>query len=76
MAIIEVARIQVRRGRETVSGPPKSIKNPNASWELQPGELGWAEDTQRLWIGKSISEGASDNLATQLLTENYLPGIC
>jgi hypothetical protein len=75
MAIIEVARIQVRRGRETVSGPPKSINNPNASWELEPGEFGWAEDTQRLWIGKRVSEGASDNLATQILTENDLPGI-
>ena len=44
MAVIEIAKIQVRRGQESVTGVP----------QLDPGELGWAEDTQHLYIGKRI----------------------
>lgn len=62
MAIIELAKIQVRRGQENVTGEPT----------LSPGEFGWAQDTEHLWIGKSISEGAPDNLNTRILTENDL----
>jgi hypothetical protein len=62
MAIIELAKIQVRRGQENVTGEPT----------LSPGEFGWAQDTEHLWIGKSIGEGAPDNLNTRILTENDL----
>lgn len=59
MPVIEIARIQVRRGQETTTGMP----------QLAPGEFGWAEDTQRLFIGKRISEGAVDDNNTRILTE-------
>lgn len=62
MAILEIAKIQIRRGQENVTGEPT----------LSPGEFGWAEDTEHLWIGKSISEGALDNKNTRILTENDL----
>lgn len=65
MAIIEIARIQVRRGQENTTGVPR----------LEPGELGWAEDTQHLYIGKRITEGAVNNDNTRILTEVDLPGI-
>ena len=60
MAVIEIARIQVRRGQEKLTGIP----------QLQPGEFGWAEDTESLYIGKRIEEGASNNNNTRILTEN------
>lgn len=62
MAILEIAKIQVRRGQENVTGEPT----------LSPGEFGWAEDTEHLWIGKSVSEGAPDNNNTRILTQNDL----
>ena len=62
MAVIEIARIQVRRGQELITGIPK----------LEPGEFGWAEDTENLYIGKRISEGAPDDLNTRILTERDL----
>lgn len=65
MPIIEVAKIQVRRGRENVTGVP----------QLDPGEFGWAEDTQHLYIGKRISEGAINDDNTRILTEGDLENI-
>ena len=65
MAIIEVAKIQVRRGRENVTGVP----------QLDAGEFGWAEDTQHLYIGKRISEGAINDDNTRILTESDLENI-
>jgi Pectate lyase superfamily protein len=62
MAVIEIAKIQVRRGQEKVTGIPT----------LSPGEFGWAEDTENLYIGKSITEGAVTNDNTRILTENDL----
>jgi hypothetical protein len=62
MAILEIARIQLRRGLENVDGVPT----------LAPGELGWAQDTENLWIGKSTDEGAADNFNTRILTEKDL----
>ena len=47
MAVIEIARIQVRRGQENITGIPV----------LSPGEFGWAEDTEHLYIGKSVKIG-------------------
>lgn len=65
MAIIEIAKIQVRRGQENQTGIP----------QLDPGEFGWAQDTQRLYIGKRISEGAVDDKNTRILTENDLDNL-
>jgi len=65
MAVIEIARIQVRRGQESVTGVP----------QLAPGEMGWAEDTEHLYIGKRIIEGAKDDNNTRLLTENDLVNV-
>lgn len=65
MAVIEIAKIQVRRGRENVTGVP----------QLDPGEFGWAEDTQHLYIGKRIEEGAVNDDNTRILTESDLNNI-
>jgi hypothetical protein len=60
MAILEIAKIQVRRGQENQTGIP----------QLAPGEFGWAEDTEHLYIGKRISEGATNDSNSRILTEN------
>lgn len=65
MAIIEVAKIQIRRGQELQTGIPR----------LDPGEFGWAEDTENLYIGKRVTEGAVDDNNTRLLTTNDLDNI-
>lgn len=62
MAVIQISKIQVRRGQENQTGIP----------QLEPGEFGWAEDTEHLYIGKRISEGASSDENTRILTENDL----
>jgi hypothetical protein len=62
MAVLEIARIQVRRGQELQTGIP----------QLEPGEFGWAEDTENLYIGKRIAEGAVTDTNTRILTENDL----
>ena len=62
MAIIQISRIQIRRGQENVTGQPI----------LAPGEFGWAEDTNHLWIGQSITEGAPSNSNVRILTQNDL----
>ena len=59
MAVIEIAKIQVRRGQENTTGIP----------QLDPGEFGWAEDTEHLYIGKRIAEGASSDENSRILTE-------
>jgi hypothetical protein len=68
MPIIEIAKIQVRRGQELQTG---NI----AQWTtatLAAGEFAWAEDTQNLYIGKSMDEGANSDNPTRILTENDL----
>lgn len=65
MAVIEIARIQVRRGQESVTGIP----------QLESGEFGWAGDTERLYIGKRIVDGAKDDDNTRILTENDLVNV-
>lgn len=62
MAVIEIARIQIRRGQE----------NQNLVPRLEPGEFAWAQDTENLYIGKRISEGAADDENTRILTEKDL----
>lgn len=59
MAVIEIARIQIRRGQE----------NQNLVPRLEPGEFAWAQDTENLYIGKRIAEGAADDENTRILTE-------
>jgi len=65
MAVIEIAKIQVRRGQENQTGMP----------QLDSGEFGWAEDTENLYIGKRIADGAVDDVNTRILTENDLTNI-
>lgn len=62
MAIVQISRIQNRRGRElTETGVP----------QLAGGEFGWAVDTQKLYIGNgSVAEGAPAVGNTQVLTEH------
>jgi len=61
MAVVQISRIQHRRGRKNVgSGLP----------QLSSGELGWAIDTQELYIGNgAVSEGAPQVGNTKILTE-------
>ena len=65
MSILEIAKIQVRRGQELQTGVPR----------LDPGEFGWAEDTEHLYIGKRIVEGANSDENSRILTENDLSNI-
>lgn len=62
MAVVSISRIQVRRGQKTTgTGLP----------QLASGELGWAIDTQELFIGNgAVSEGAPQVGNTKLLTEH------
>ena len=62
MAIVQIARIQHRRGRKLAgTGMP----------QLASGEIGWAVDTQELFIGNgSTSEGAPYVGNTKILTEH------
>jgi len=58
MAVYQISKIQVRRG--LLSDLP----------QLSSGELGWAIDTQQLFIGNgSVSEGAAQVGNTKVLTE-------
>ena len=64
MAIYEIARIQLRRGR---------ANNGTGIPQLASGELAWAIDTQELFIGNgAISEGAPTIGNTRILTDNDL----
>jgi len=65
MAVIEIAKIQIRRGQETQTGMP----------QLDSGEFGWAEDTENLYIGKRIVDGAISDENTRILTENDLDNV-
>ena len=61
MAVVQISRIQVRRGRKNSA---TSIP------QLASGEMGWAVDTQELFIGNgAVSEGAPDVGNTKILTE-------
>jgi hypothetical protein len=61
VAVVSISRIQLRRGRELAgTGIP----------QLASGELGWAIDTQKLYIGSgAVSEGAPAVENIELLTE-------
>lgn len=62
MAVVQISRVQVRRGRENQgTGVP----------QLASGEMGWAVDSQKLYIGNgSVSEGAPYVGNTEILTEH------
>jgi len=62
LAIVSISRIQIRRGRKNAgSGLP----------QLAGGELGWAVDTQELFIGNgAVSEGAPAVGNSKVLTEH------
>jgi hypothetical protein len=66
MAIVQISRIQVRRGRENSdTGIP----------QLASGEIAWAIDTQQLYIGNgAVSEGAPAVGNTKILTSSDLVG--
>tara|TARA_A200000159_G_C7334359_1_gene344390 strand:- start:274 stop:1929 length:1656 start_codon:yes stop_codon:yes gene_type:complete len=60
VAVVQISKIQHRRGKETITGLP----------QLASAELGWAVDTQKLYIGNgSVSEGAPAVGNTEILTE-------
>ena len=61
MAVVQISRIQVRRGQaQQGSGVP----------QLASGEFGWAVDTRELYIGNgSVSEGAPAVGNTKILTQ-------
>ena len=60
MAIIEIAKIKVRRGLEGTTGMPA----------LDSGEFGWAIDNRNLYIGNgTLAEGAPEIGNTRILTE-------
>lgn len=61
MAVVQISRIQVRRGRaQSGTGFP----------QLASGEMGWAIDTQELYIGNgAVSEGSPAVGNTKILTE-------
>jgi hypothetical protein len=62
MAVVQISRIQVRRGRKNSSGGVP---------QLSSGELAWAVDTQELYIGNgSVAEGAPEVANTKILTEH------
>jgi hypothetical protein len=60
MAVVQISKIQLRRGRKLTTGLP----------QLASGELAWAIDTQELYIGNgAIGEGAPAVGNTKVLTE-------
>lgn len=61
MAVVQISKIQVRRGKKNAgSGLP----------QLSSGELGWAIDTRELYIGNgSVAEGSPAVGNTKVLTQ-------
>jgi hypothetical protein len=63
MAVVQISKIQHRRGRVNSNG--------SGLPQLASGELGWAIDEQKLFIGNgSVSEGAPYVGNTEVLTEH------
>ena len=58
MAVIQISKIQVRRGLQ------ENLP------QLASGELGWSLDERRLWIGNgTLAEGAPSTGVTEILTQ-------
>lgn len=62
MAVIEISKIQVRRGQENQTGVPP----------LDGGEFAWAADTENLYIGLRREDGGARDANVRILTENDL----
>lgn len=63
MAVIQISKIQLRRGQTAEQGMP----------QLSSGEMGWSVDEQRLFIGNgSVAEGAPAVGNTEILTESRM----
>jgi len=60
MAVIEIAKIQVRRGQENQTGIP----------QLASGEFAWATDNENLYIGLKREDGGARDANIRVLTEN------
>ena len=62
MAVVQISRIQIRRGKKNSgTGLP----------QLASGEIAWAIDTQELYIGNgAVSEGSPYVGNTKVLTEH------
>ena len=61
MAVVQISKIQVRRGQKSQSGIP----------QLSSAEFAWSIDTQELFIGNgSVAEGAPYVGNTKVLTEH------
>ena len=61
MAVIQISRVQHRRGQTSQTGFP----------QLASGEFGWSIDQQELYIGNgAVSEGAPAVGNTRLITEH------
>jgi hypothetical protein len=62
VAIVQISKIQIRRGQKNQgSGLP----------QLASGEMGWAIDTQELYIGNgSVAEGAPQVGNTKVITQH------
>ena len=60
MAVIEIAKIQVRRGQENQTGIP----------QLAGGEFAWATDNETLYIGLKREDGGARDANVRILTEN------
>lgn len=61
MAVLQISKIQLRRGKKNTQGLP----------QLASGEMAWAIDTQELYIGNgAVGEGAPAVGNTKVLTEN------
>ena len=61
MAVVQISKIQQRRGQKLLNGMP----------QLSAAELAWAVDTQELFIGNgSVAEGAPYVGNTRILTEH------
>ena len=64
MAIVQISQIKHRRG--VAENLP----------QLASAELGWAVDSQELYIGNgTLAEGAPEVVNTRILTENDLPAV-
>ena len=61
MAVVQISRIQVRRGQKNAgTGVP----------QLASGEFGWAVDARELYIGNgAVSEGSPQVGNTKVLTQ-------
>jgi len=60
MAVVQISKIQVRKGEKLKTGIP----------QLSGGEFAWAVDTQELYIGNgSVADGAPAVGNTKILTE-------